>query len=174
MSRGARLPGSCATCLSASSLASPWAPLPLAAGGLAAALPGGAHGAASGPLPAAREGKSSAAGGPRPGSTEIREQGIEAPRTLKVLDTMQAPEVVGTDPGGKAVGAFWRAIWHQARHGRAEFLMSEGERWGSLTRLIELTDSVICRRLISVSSLQRGKGWLCAQASPFFPSLNGS
>lgn len=52
--------------------------------------------------------------------------------------------------------------------------MSEGERWGSLTRLIELTDSVICRRLISVSSLQRGKGWLRAHASPFFPSLNGS
>lgn len=96
------------------------------------------------------------------------------PRTLKVLETTQAPEVVGTDPGGKALGAFWRAMWHQARHGRAEFLMSEGERWGSLTRLIELTDSVICRRLISVSSLQRGKRWLRAHASPFFPSFNGS
>lgn len=32
------------------------------------------------------------------------------------------------------------------------------ERQGSLTRLMEFTDSVMCRRLISVSSLQRGKG----------------
>lgn len=52
------------------------------------------------------------------GALKSGSRASQLPRTLKVLDTMQAPEVVGTDPGGKALGAFWRAMWHQARHGR--------------------------------------------------------
>lgn len=59
--------------------------------------------------------------------------------------------------------------------------MTEGSRVGeggtraSLTRRMELTDSVMCRRLISVSSLHRSKaGWAQCQApTPACPVPKG-
>jgi hypothetical protein len=57
--------------------ASPWVPLPLAAGGLAVALPPGVHGAASGPLPAVKAGKSSAEGRARPGAGVTGAEGYQ-------------------------------------------------------------------------------------------------
>lgn len=54
-----------------------WVPLPLAAGGLAVALPPGVHGAASGPLPAVKAGKSSAEGRARPGAGVTGAEGYQ-------------------------------------------------------------------------------------------------
>lgn len=87
-----------------------WAPLPLAAGGPAVAQPRGVRGAASGPLPAVKEGKGSVEGGAGP-ITETGMGGCQGSQGVA-----HDAGVVGTVLEGKALGDFWREMWHQGGH----------------------------------------------------------